>query len=158
MLAIAAAATACGGGAGVEELTIEDRNATASPAVAYESGAGFVEALEQAGVLCMNPTISPVIASGIHVADTFGCTRAENDFVNVFSAWPDTFSSKYFSLYFESYVEAGASTGSQGLILKGELWLATAGPDRQMLFDVQEAIGGQLCLPQDCVIPSGEGG
>jgi hypothetical protein len=91
MLAIAAAAMACGGG-GVrfEELSIDERNAEASPAVAYESGAGFVEALERAGVPCTKQTITPqtvVTALGtIHVADSVTCTYSEDDWVQGFVA------------------------------------------------------------------------
>jgi hypothetical protein len=137
--------TACSGAASIDE-----RNAAASPAVAYESGADFVEALNRAGVACPNPTISPVttpaLGETIHVADSVSSTYAKDDVVNVFVAWPSEPSSKYFSKYFESSQEARASVSAQGMTLKGELWFARASDD-QRLFDIQEALGGQLIKP-----------
>lgn len=153
MLAIVAAATGCGGdGVTFEELSIEERNAEASPAVAYQSGADFVEALNRAGVECTNPTIYPTVVGGIHVADSFTCTYGEQDLVNVFVAWPSLFSSEYFSRYFQSSQEALADVSAQGWTLKGELWYARA-TDDQRLIDIQEALGGQLIDPGE-TIPS----
>jgi len=133
---------ACGSG-----TSIDERNAVASPAVAYESGADFVEALNRAGVACTNPTIFPVttpaLGETIHVADSVSCTYAKDDVVNVFVAWRSEFSSKYFSMYFESSQEAQADVSAEGMTLKGELWFAWASDD-QRLFDIQEALGGQL--------------
>ncbi len=137
--------TACGGAASIDE-----RNAAARPAVAYESGAAFVEALTRAGVDFPNPTIGPVTTpvSGetIHVADSVSCTYAKDDVVNVFVAWPSEVSSKYFSVYFESSQKALANVSAEGMTLKGELWFARASDD-QRLFDIQEALGGQLIEP-----------
>lgn len=132
------------------ETTIDERNAAASPAVAYESGADFVEALNGAGVVFTNPTISPVttpaLGETMHVADTVSTTYATDDVVNVFVAWPSEASSKYFSLYFESSQKALADVSAEGMTLKGDLWFARASND-QRLFDIQEALGGQLITP-----------
>ncbi len=151
MLAITAAAMACGGatssgGNSSNEASVDERNAAASAAVTYESGAGFVEALEGAGVPCTNPSISPVNTSGVHVADSFSCIYAKDDLVNMFVAWPSELSSTYFSMYFENYQKAQAGFGSEQLILKGNLWFAVASTD-QRLFDIQDALGGQLAEP-----------
>lgn len=135
----------------IDGPSIDERNAAASAAVAYESGADFVEALGRAGVPCTNPTISPLMASGFHVADSFSCNYATGDLVNLFVAWPSELSSTYFSMYFEAEQEAGAATGAQNLTLKGELWYAVATTD-QRLFDIQEALGGQLV--QTASLPS----
>lgn len=127
--------------------TIDERNAAASPAVAYESGANFVEALTRAGVDFANPTINPVttpaLGETIHVADSVSTAYAKDDVVNVFVAWRSEASSKYFSTYFESSQQARANVSAQGTTLKGELWFALASND-QRLFDIQEALGGQL--------------
>ena len=51
---------AIGGG-----ISIDERNAAASAAVPYESGADFVEALERGvGVPCTKHTVTPLVASG----------------------------------------------------------------------------------------------
>jgi uncharacterized RDD family membrane protein YckC len=134
----------------IDEPSIDERNAAASAAVTYESGAGFLEALERAGVPCTNPTISPFTTSGagmtFHVADNVSCKYPNGDVVTVFVAWPSEVSSTYFSMYFESYMEAKSGTGAQSLTLKGELWYAWAS-NEQRLFDTQEALGGQLIKP-----------
>jgi hypothetical protein len=134
----------------IDEPSIDERNAAASAAVTYESGAGFVEALERAGVPCTNPTISPFTTSGagmtFHVADNVSCKYPNGDVVMAFVAWPSEVSSTYFSMYFEPYMEAKASSAPQALTLKGELWFAWASND-QRLFDTQEALGGQLIKP-----------
>lgn len=130
--------------------TIDERNAAASPAVAYKSGADFVEALTRAGIDFPNPTIGPVTtpAAGekIHVADAVSSAYANKDVVNVFVAWRSEASSKYFSMYFESSQKAQADVSAKGLTLKGELWYARASDD-QRLFDIQKALGGQLIKP-----------
>jgi hypothetical protein len=149
ILAFAILTGACGGGAS-KEVTIDERNAAASSAVSYESGAAFVEALNAAGVACTNPTIYPVMEGGIHVADSFTCAYAEQDLVNVFVAWPELASSEYFSTYFENSQQARAEVSAQGLTLKGELWFAQASVD-QRLIDIQGAIGGQLIDPGGAV-------
>jgi len=151
MLAIATAEMACGdGGASGGRTSIDERNAAASAAVTYESGAGFVEALERAGVPCTKQTVTPQTVATewgtIHVVDNVTCTYSEHDWVNGFVAWPSEFSSRYFSLYFERYQSAGDEVGAQSLLLKGKLWFATA-PTDQRLFDTQEALGGQLIKP-----------
>jgi len=134
----------------IDEPSIDERNAAASAAVTYESGAGFVEALERAGVPCTNPTISTFTTSAagatFHVADNVSCEYANGDVVMAFVAWPSEVSSTYFSMYFESYMEAKAFSAPQALTLKGELWFAWASDD-QRLFDTQEALGGQLIKP-----------
>ena len=43
-------------------------------------------------------------------------------------------------------MEAKSETGAQSLTLKGEFWFAWASDDRG-LFDIQEALGGQLFMP-----------
>jgi hypothetical protein len=129
--------------------SLDERNAAAEAAVAYESGAGFVEALERAGVPCANPTISPftVSASGgtFHVADSVSCDYAEGGVVNAFVAWPSEISREYFSLYSKSAQEARTKTFVEGMTLNGELWFAWG--DDQRLFNIQEALGGQLVEP-----------
>ncbi len=72
---------AIGGG-----VSIDERNAAASAAVPYESGADFVEALERGvGVPCTKHTVTPLVASGIHVADSVTCMYSEGDLVNAFA-------------------------------------------------------------------------
>ena len=134
----------------IKKPSIDERNAAARTTVTYESGAGFVEALEQAGVPCTDPTISPFTTSAagatFHVADDISCSYANGDVVTVFVAWPSEISSTYFSMYYEHYMEAKAISAPQALALKGELWFASASDD-QRLFDIQEALGGQLIEP-----------
>jgi hypothetical protein len=129
----------------IDEPSLDERNAAAEAAVAYESGAGFAEALQRAGVPCTNPTISPFTTSAaggtFHVADNVSCDYGDGDVVMAFVAWPSELSSTYFSMYFKSYQEASTNT-----FLKGELWFAWASDD-QGLFDTQEALGGQLVKP-----------
>ena len=160
MLTFVILTAACGDDAS-KELSVDERNAAASPAVAYESGAAFVEALNAAGVACTNPTIYPVTVSGsVHVADSFTCAYAEQDLVNVFVAWQEPASSEYFSIYFENTQQARADVSAQGWTLKGELWFAQASDD-QRLIDIQGALGGQLIDPGEAIsstteaIPSG---
>jgi hypothetical protein len=129
----------------IDGPSIEERNAAAGAAVTYESGAGFVEALERAGFACTNPTISAFTASGagetFRVADNVACDYGTSDVVKAFVAWPSEISSTYFSMYFKSHQEAPTNT-----FLKGELWFAWASDD-QGLFDIQDALGGQLVRP-----------
>jgi hypothetical protein len=129
----------------IDGPSIDERNAAAGAAVTYESGAGFVEALERAGFPCTNPTISAFTASAagetFHVADNVSCDYGNSDVVNAFVAWPSEISSTYFSMYFKSYQEATTNT-----VLKGGLWFAWASDD-QGLFDIQDALGGQLVRP-----------
>ena len=150
MLAIASAATACSGATGDVGPNVDESNAAAKAAVSYESGAGFVEALAQAGVPCTNQTVTPYTvptAQGpIHVADTVSCNYADDDWITGFVAWPSEESSTYFKMYYESSQKAKADVGAQSLTLKGDLWFATA-PAEQRLFITQQAIGGQLIKP-----------
>lgn len=145
MLTFVILTAACGDDA-AETLSVDELSAAASPAVAYESGAEFVDALNRSGVACANPTIYPVTVSGIHLADSFSCTYAEQDLVNVFVAWQEPASSEYFSVYFESTQQARADVSAEGWTLKGELWFAVASDD-QRLIDIQGALGGQLIDP-----------
>ena len=115
-------------------------------AVAYDSGAELVEALERAGVPCVEQSVIPQEESGVYVADNVTCTYADDDWVQVFMAAPSEFGDVYFSMYFESFQEAKTSVSAQSLTLEGDLWFATA-PTDQRLFTTQAALGGRLLEP-----------
>lgn len=143
IVAAAGVVAACGGGGG---SSIEQHNADAATAVAYKSGADFVKALKQAGVLCPAASVSAVEASGVHVADSVSCTYAKDDYFSATVAWPSTLSSKYFSIYFPASQKACRDTGCKAVTLKGNLWFAGGAPDEQRLYEVQDALGGQLSV------------
>ncbi len=91
MLAIASAATACSGATGDVGPNVDESNAAAKAAVSYESGAGFVEALAQAGrslyeIRTVTPYTVPTAQGPIHVADTVSCNYADDDWITGFVA------------------------------------------------------------------------
>ena len=135
-----------------QEFRITEHNAAARTAVAYDSGANFVDALNRAGVPCTNPTILPVTTPAvagtgtIQVGDSLACTFARDDSVNVIVASPDYLGHVYFSSYFEASQKALADVSSQQITLKGEFWVATSSDD-QRLFEIQDVMGGQLIVP-----------
>jgi len=152
-LAVAGAATACGGGG----TSVAKRNAEASPAVAYKSGAGFVAALRAAGVPCPKQSVDPVTTATslgvLHVADSVSCTYSKNDYFSATVAWSSKLSSKYFSFYFEAFQKACRETSCEATTLKGKLWFAHGAPDVQRLYDAQKALGGQLTVDGRSVKP-----
>jgi hypothetical protein len=146
-LAIAAVIAGCGGTTSSAGTTsISERNAAARAAVAYDGGAGLVEALDRAGVPCIEQSVTPQMAAGAHVADNVTCTYAADDWVQVFMAAPSELGRAYFSTYFETFQESKSSVSAQSLTLEGTLWFATA-PTDERLFATQAALGGQLLEP-----------
>jgi hypothetical protein len=140
---VIAVVSGCGG------ASIEERNAAAKAAVPYNSGADFVKALEQAGVPCPNQEIghNTVWTPGVgdwHLMDNVRCTYPDNT-LHVYVALPDDeWSRKYFSNYIEALQDVLCPFGKTDLQLKGELWYADTSDNDQILFDIQEALGGQI--------------
>jgi hypothetical protein len=146
-LLILAFVAGCGGVASSSgSVSISDRNAAAKLAVAYDDGGGLVEAMEKAGAPCVEQSVTPQTAAGVHVADNVTCTYAAGDWVQMFVAVPSELGRTYFSEYFETFQASKSSVSAQTLTLEGELWFATA-PTAQRLFATQTALGGQLREP-----------
>ena len=146
-VAILALVAGCGGAASSpSSASISERNAAAKVAVAYDSGAELLEALERAGVPCVEQNVVPQEESGVYVADNVTCTYAAGDWVQVFMAAPSEPGRVYFSMFFDSSMEAKTSVGATSLTLEGDLWFATA-PTDQRLFTTQDTLGGQLLEP-----------
>jgi hypothetical protein len=146
-LLILAFMSGCGGAASsTSSMSISERNTAAKPAVAYDSGAELVGALEQAGSPCVTQRVTPQEAAATYVADIVMCTYAADDWLQVFMAAPSEPGRAYYSMYFESSQEAKTSVSATSLTLEGNLWFATA-PTDERLFTTQGALGGQLLEP-----------